>query len=83
MNRGLVTRLTKLEATRLVDPVILHFEGGRKTPVTIAGTAKNFCRLKSAMKEYGRPGTLLRGPLFSLLRALVRGPVPDDHSQEP
>lgn len=98
MNRGSIgRRLTKLEAARLVEPVILHFEDGNKTPMTIAGTAKNFFRLVSAMGEYGRPGAVLQGALleldllrraarieggsgelFSLVQALIRGPVPDD-----
>lgn len=67
MNRGSIgRRLAKLEAARHVDPLILHFEDGNKTPMTIAGSAKNFFRLVEAIADYNRPGTLLQGALFEL-----------------
>jgi hypothetical protein len=72
-SRGFKRRLTKLETARLVEPVILYFTDGNKTPMTIAGTTKNFFRLCGAMEEYGRPGGLLRGPLLQLY--LVRRAV--------
>lgn len=59
-------RLSKLEDAKRVDPVVLHFNDGNKTPMTIAGTASNFFRLVGAIKDYRRPGQLIRGVLLQL-----------------
>ena len=64
--RAVLRRLTAIEAELLPTEIILHSTDGHKTPYKIAGTAKNFFRLVKAMEEYGRPGTLLYGPLLQL-----------------
>ena len=51
MNRSLSARLAKLEAARRVDPVILHFEDGNKTPMAVNLTL-------SGLFPCPRPGVL-------------------------
>jgi len=70
--RAVERRLTKLEAKLGAHPIILHFADGNKTPMTIAGTARNFFRLVAAIdKEWPEiPRSVLLE--LDLLRRAIR-----------
>jgi hypothetical protein len=73
MNRSLSARLAKLEAARLVEPIILHFDDGKtKTPMIIQGAVKNFLRIVDAIPAYNNASPRFMRGVFLDLYLLCR-----------
>jgi hypothetical protein len=73
MNRSLSARLAKLEAARLVEPIILHFDDGKtRMPMIIQGTVKNFFRIVDAIPAYNNASPRFMRGVFLALYLLCR-----------